>query len=57
MNVEALEDVKAQRDNTKKMQKQYDKQFGFNHFPYTHGEQLEKARAEYSDAYKAEMKA
>ena len=35
----------------------YDKQFGFNHFPYTHGEQLEKARAEYSDAYKAEMKA
>lgn len=55
MNVEALEDVKAQRDNTKKMQKQYDKQFGFNHFPYTHGEQLEKARAEYSEAYKAEM--
>ena len=39
------------------MQKQYDKQFGFNHFPYTHGEQLEKARAEYSEAYKAEMQA
>ena len=39
------------------MQKQYDKQYGFLHFPYTHGEQLEKARAEYIDAYKTEMKA
>lgn len=39
------------------MQAQYDKQYGFNHFPFTHGEQLEKARAEYSSAYKAEMRA
>ena len=57
MNIEAIENVKAQRDNTKKMQAQYDKQYGFNHFPFTHGEQLEKARAEYSSAYKAEMRA
>ena len=39
------------------MQAQYDKQYGFNHFPFTHGEQLERARAEYNSAYKAEMKA
>lgn len=56
-NVEAIETVKAERNNTKNMQKQYDKQFGFNHFPFTHGEQLEKAQRECSEAYKAEMQA
>ena len=31
--------------------------FGFNHFPFTHGEELEKARAEHKEAFKNEMRA
>jgi len=36
------------------MQKVFDKQIGFSHFPYTHGEELEKARAEHRQAVRAE---
>ena len=53
-NVEAFGEVKAQHDTTKRMQKAHDKQFGFSHFPFTHGEELEKARAEHKTAFRAE---
>ena len=56
-NIDAIHEVKAQRDNTKKIQKEHDKKYGFNHFPFTHGEELEKARAEHKDAYINEMRA
>ena len=34
----------AEKQMYQEMQKNYDKAFGFNDFPYTHGDELEKAQ-------------
>ena len=56
-NIKAYDQVKRQRDTQKQMEKEHDKKYGFNHFPFTHGEELEKARAEHKEAFRAEVRA
>lgn len=56
-NIKAYDEVKLQRDTQKQMDKEHEKKYGFNHFPFTHGEELEKARNEHKEAFRAELRA
>lgn len=37
------------------MQKDYDKAFGFNSFPYTHGDEVERTQQEMTRQWRAEL--
>ena len=37
------------------LQNEYDKQFGFNDFPYTHGDDVEKAQEEATKKWRSEL--
>lgn len=38
------------------MQQNYDKQYGFNDFPYTHGDEVERAQEEATAKWREELK-
>ena len=45
----------AEKQMYQEMQKNYDKAFGFNDFPYTHGDELEKAQESMTKQWRQEL--
>ena len=40
---DSVNQIQNERNIVKALQKEHDRKFGFNSFPYTHGEAVEKA--------------
>ena len=52
---DSVKQITDERNMFKDLQRAHDKKFGFQDFPYTHGEALEKAQAEMKKKAKVDM--
>ena len=52
---DSVKQIQDERNVLKVLQKEHDRKFGFNSFPYTHGEAIEHAQANLRKQQKVEM--